>query len=190
MRQEQDTPTMIAAMEQQRRANNKLYRSSYPEASAEVKRESLTQAIDSQIELLEESHRQGRVDLYDAEAVRKKGLEYMRCCSATATYPSLLGFSAALGYSRQRIYLFIQNNPESETAKVIDSFRSSWSAILMQQGLSRQSDAAVAIFMLKNGGQNLADRVEISATTAQTPLDASSIDAESIAQKYNTLPED
>lgn len=189
MRQEQDTPTMIAAMEQTR-ANSKLYRSSYPEASAEIKRESLTQAIDSQIELLEESHRQGRVDLYDAEAVRQKGLEYMRCCSTTATYPSLLGFAAALGYSRQRIYLFIQNNPESETAKVIDSFRSSWSAILMQQGLSRQSDAAVAIFMLKNGGQNLADRVEISATTAQTPLDASSIDAESIAQKYNTLPED
>ena len=180
---------MIATM-QQTRANSKLYRSSYPEASAEVKAKSLTQAIDSQIELLEESHRQGRVDLYDAEAVRQKGLEYMRCCSTTATYPSLLGFAAALGYSRQRIYLFIQNNPESETAKVIDSFRSSWSAILMQQGLSRQSDAAVSIFMLKNSAQGLADRVEISASTAQNPLDVANADADTIAQKYAELPAD
>lgn len=82
----------------------------------------------------------------------------------------MLGFAAACGYSRKTIYEYINHNT-GKSAQYLDNLRSSWAAIIAQMGLARQCSESVSIFLLKNSGQNMADRAEIDiAPKTSSPL--------------------
>jgi len=169
----------------------KMYRATtYKAVSDDLKREALVENLDQQIELLRQRvYERGKVNLDNVDEVREIAFDFMQACRSSQTFPTMLAFSAALGISRTRLYSYIDTH-DNETTRLLDMLRSSWASIIAQQSLSRQTDNATAIFLLKNSGQGLTDRVEISATTTQTPLDTANIDAEQIAQKYSELPKD
>lgn len=163
--QRKSRPAEVMARELAEEGDNKLYRrKEYPEIAAEVKAQVITDAVSEQRQNLKKAWKNGRVKLNDADQVKEAIDEYMRACEMSATVPSLLGLAASMGLSRQRIYAYVQAHPDEETATAIDSFRSAAGAILAQGSLLRTLDAPTSIFLLKNSGQNLADKQELDVS--------------------------
>ena len=103
----------------------------------------------------------------------------------------MLGFAPCCGYSRKRIYEYIKQYPESETAVYLDRLRSAWAAILAQLGLTRQCSESVSIFLLKNCGQDLTDKQDIEIEAKQRDPLGPAGDMEELRQKYmeNMVPD-
>lgn len=172
---------------------NQLYspkprRGSYNEVSAELKAEALDTAIDHQLSLLQRVKERGRIDLDNIDEVSATAEEYMTACKTAGVYPSMLGFAAACGYSRQWIYSYIRTH-SNETARYLDNLRSAWAAIIQQMALSRQCSEAVGIFILKNSGQGLTDKTELDVTASPYKAEPSLDD---IIRKYeiDDLPDE
>lgn len=180
----------VEEMAQQLAANsgkNKVNRL-YPDASAEVKQEALANIINQQRALLRTAKDRGRgIDLNNIDEVQKTADDYLQSCVIANVFPTMLGFSAAAGWSRKTIYQFIARNPNSEAARFLDNLRSSWASILAQMGLSRHASEAVSIFLLKNSGQDLTDRCELTAIPL--PPERDELTPEEIAARYlDALP--
>ena len=175
---------LIVDMERDRAAGSRLY----PEVAREVKDEQIAAAVEQQRQILAASYRRGRVDLHDAPAVRAQIDAYLTACQETSTIPTLLALSAALGLSRTRVYAFCQQYPDSESAQLIDQFRTSAAAVLAQGALTRTLDNSTSIFLLKNCGQGLQDSHLIE--TEARPQVEQAQSPESIAAKYSALPSD
>lgn len=172
-RKAQDAAGMAAQLEADRKG--KLYASgkkTYAEVSADLKAEALENSINHTQELLQKAYKRGRISLQDTDTVAAQADEYMNACKAAQVFPTLMGFAAALGISRQRVYKFCAENPRHPTTELLDNLRSAWAAILAQNSLTRQTDAATSIFLLKNSGQGLTDRTEIEISTPESPLGA------------------
>ena len=143
----------------------------------------------TQREALQRAFKRGRVDLRNADEVRAQGNQYLIACEQSGCAPSLMGFAVALGLSRARIYKFCAEHPTSETANYISAFQSAVASILAECSLTRALDNSTSIFLLKNSGQELADKVEIAAiATTVNPL-GEVVSAEEIAEKYKLLPD-
>lgn len=167
---------------------NRLYapkRGNYKEISDQLKGEALEAAIDQQLALLATAKQRGRVDLNDIDEVEATATAYMTSCKQAGVYPTMLGFAAACGYSRKTIYEYINRNT-GKSAQYLDNLRSSWAAIIAQMGLARQCSESVSIFLLKNSGQNMADRAEIDiAPKASSPL-GEYVTEKELLEKYMT----
>ena len=181
--------------------HTKLYKSgsrpTYTEVSAELKQEQIAAAVRAQREILKTTHDRGKVDLNDTDAVQLQTDEYLRACEMTGTIPTLLGLSASLGISRQRVYKFIQQNERHPTAEFLESFRTAAAAVLAQGALTRTLDNSTSIFLLKNSGQNLADRHETELEVKPYNPLGPELTAEEIREKWkdiividDDLPED
>ena len=165
---------------------NRLYTpkaGNYKEVSDQLKAEALGAAIDQQLALLAAAKRRGRVDLDNVDEVEATATAYMTSCKRAGVYPTMLGFSAACGYSRKAIYEYISRH-SGKSADYLDGLRSSWAAIIAQMGLARQCSESVSIFLLKNCGQGMADRAEIDiAPKTENPLGEIK-DPEELRRKY------
>lgn len=157
--------------------NNSQRRGTYGEISNQLKQEALTTAIDQQMQLLKKAKERGRVNLDDLDEVEATANSYMEACKLANAFPTMLGFSAALGYSRMHLYRYISNN-NNRVTQYLDSLRSSWAAIIAQMGLSRQASESVSIFLLKNSAQGLADKTEMDITASQRKDDYEVTDEE------------
>ena len=172
----------MAAQLEENSGRNRINRL-YPDASAEVKREALAAVVNQQRELLHMTKERGRrINLDDVDEVEKCATDYMEACIRSNVYPSMLNFSAATGWSRKHIYKYIQTH-NNESAHYLDNLRSSWASIMAQMALNRHASEAVSIFLLKNSGQDLADKVEL---TAIPQMPERELTAEEIAQRYLT----
>lgn len=168
------------------KAGNRLYtprRGNYKEISDQLKGEALTAAIDHQLQLLNPEKTQGKIDLDNVEEIRETAIRYMESCKLAGVYPTMLGFAPACGFTRKHIYHYIRTH-NNASADYLDRLRSSWAAIIAQMGLERQCSESVAIFLLKNTGQDLADKQQIDLTaTPGSPLSGGpSVDE--LNQKY------
>lgn len=167
---------------------NRLYspkKGNYKEISDQLKSEALEAAIDQQLGLLATAKQRGRVDLNNVDEVEATATAYMTSCKQAGVYPTMLGFAAACGYSRKTIYEYINRNT-GKSAQYLDNLRSSWAAIIAQMGLARQCSESVSIFLLKNSGQNMADRAEIDiAPKASSPL-GEYVTEKELLEKYVT----
>lgn len=140
----------------------------YPEAAADVKRQALSDVVNQQRELLKTAKNRGRrIDLDDLDEVEKCVDDYMQSCVKANCFPTMMGFAAAAGWSRMSIYRYI-NKGGSKSAEYLDNMRSCWAAIMAQMALTRQASEAVSIFLLKNSGQELTDKCELTAVPATT----------------------
>ena len=166
---EKRTKTVQEMTEDMRRdAITKLYKGgskpTYGEISAELKAESLAAAIEQQQVFLQEAFKRGKVDLNNAEEVQATVMSYLQACKETSQVPTLAGLASALGVSRSRVYKYLSDHPGTESAAIIDRFRSSCASILATGALSRVLDNSTAIFLLKNSGQGFSDKSELEVT--------------------------
>ena len=174
----------MAIQLQHNAADNRLNRKPiYKEISEQMKAEALATAIDQHTTLLQRLRERGRVDLNNVDEIAEIANNYMQSCKSANVYPSLLGFSAALGYSRQHLYRYLEAH-DNETTRYIDALRSSWAAILAQAGLTRRASEPIVIFMLKNSGQGLRDQNEITVASSDNSPFGTGKTREELEQEY------
>lgn len=164
--------TEQAALEAIHNKDNKLYKTrntgnSYPEISAEQKRQMIAAAVAQQREALRNFD--NRVDLRSMPQVQQRVEEYMQSCESYGTIPTMLGLAAYMGYSRRNLYAYIANHFDTDTAQYLDNFRSVSAAIIAQASANRTIDNATSIFLLKNSGQGLADSTQVEITRGIDP---------------------
>lgn len=161
-------PTEAMAEDMKRDAITKLYKGgskpTYGEISAELKAESLAAAITQAQEFLQEAYHRGKVDLNNPKEVQATVMSYLEACKEASQVPTLAGLASALGVSRARVYRYMSDHSGSESAAIIDRFRSSCASILATGALSRVLDNSTAIFLLKNSGQGFSDKSELEVT--------------------------
>ena len=170
----------MTAQMQEAKQGNRLYN----QVSAELKTQQFAAALDQQIELLAGVRKDGKIDLDNLAAVEATATRYIESCKRANVVPTILGLSAALGYSRKTVWQYITQHPESRTAQYLDALRSAFAAVLAQLGLTRNTSEAVSIFLLKNSGQGLVDRAEVDISAkAESPL-GEKADPEALRRKY------
>ena len=170
----------MTAQMQEAKQGNRLYN----QVSAELKNQQFAAALDQQIELLAGVRKDGKIDLDNLAAVEATATRYIESCKRANVVPTILGLSAALGYSRKTVWQYITQHPESRTAQYLDALRSAFAAVLAQLGLTRNTSEAVSIFLLKNSGQGLVDRAEVDISAkAESPL-GEKADPEALRRKY------
>ncbi len=164
-------------------SNNKLNRApSYPEISAEIKAQMLDGVIDQTNALMNHVAHNGRVKLDDLEAVKETAERYTEACKRAHVIPGMSGFAAALGYSRRYIYRYIDMG-KTESARYMDALRTGWAAVLEQMTLSRMCSEPTGIFLMKNAGTGMTDRVDIMAGPVKD-IDEGEISVEDIIARY------
>jgi len=142
-------------------AKNRLNRSnSYPVVAQAVKSETLANVIDQQMELQQHLKKHGRVNLDDLSAVEETVTRYLESCKAAGVVPGVSGLAAALGCSRQWLNRYASAN-KTASAKYLDSMRGLFSAVLEQAALTRTASEPVAIFLMKNNGCGMSDRMDM-----------------------------
>lgn len=170
----------MTAQMQEAKQGNRLYN----QVSAELKNQQFAAALDQQIELLAGVRKDGKIDLDNLAAVEATATRYIESCKRAGVVPTILGLSAALGYSRKTVWQYITQHPESRTAQYLDALRSAFAAVLAQLGLTRNTSEAVSIFLLKNSGQGLVDRAEIDLAARQESPLGEKADPEALRRKY------
>ena len=166
------------------KAGNRMYKAQYNEVAAELKAQQFDAIIGQQLELLAGVRKDGKSDLDNLAAVEATATRYIESCKRAGVVPTILGLSAALGYSRKTVWQYITQHPESRTAQYLDALRSAFAAVLAQLGLSRNCSEAVSIFLLKNSGQGLTDKTELDISAHQESPLGEKISTEELKRKY------
>ena len=166
------------------KAGNRMYKAQYNEVAAELKAQQFDAIIGQQLELLAGVRKDGKIDLDNLAAVEATATRYIESCKRAGVVPTILGLSAALGYSRKTVWQYITQHPESRTAQYLDALRSAFAAVLAQLGLSRNCSEAVSIFLLKNSGQGLTDKTEVDISAHQESPLGEKISTEELKRKY------
>ena len=166
------------------KAGNRMYKAQYNEVAAELKAQQFDAIIGQQLELLAGVRKEGKIDLDNLAAVEATATRYIESCKRAGVVPTILGLSAALGYSRKTVWQYITQHPESRTAQYLDALRSAFAAVLAQLGLSRNCSEAVSIFLLKNSGQGLTDKTELDISAHQESPLGEKADPEALRRKY------
>lgn len=174
----------MTAQMQEARQNNRMYKAQYNEVAAELKAQQFDAIIGQQLELLAGVRKDGKIDLDNLAAVEATATRYIESCKRAGVVPTILGLSAALGYSRKTVWQYITQHPESRTAQYLDALRSAFAAVLAQLGLSRNCSEAVSIFLLKNSGQGLTDKTELDISAHQESPLGEKISTEELKRKY------
>ena len=170
----------MTAQMQEAKQGNRLYN----QVSAELKNQQFAAALDQQIELLAGVRKDGKIDLDNLAAVEATATRYIESCKRAGVVPTILGLSAALGYSRKTVWQYITQHPESRSAQYLDALRSAFAAVLAQLGLSRNCSEAVSIFLLKNSGQGLTDKTELDISAHQESPLGEKVSTEELKRKY------
>ena len=128
------------------------------------------------------------MDFNDVAAVQRRTYEYMEVCKDAGMFPTVMGLSAALGYSRRGLNKYLTEHDNS-TTHFLESVKDIFADIMSNAALFRNADAATTIFILKNCA-GFVDKIEI-APVQPNPL-GDEPDPDEIAAKYVSMlpPED
>lgn len=175
----------VEEMADQLRANtgkNRLNANAYPVISAEIKADAITRAIDLQMDMARHVKRNGRIDLDDLDAVEETTQRYLTACKTASVIPGISGLAASLGISRQFLNRYASSE-RTPSARYLASMRENFSAILEHCALSRTASEPTAIFLLKNCGNGMADRIDWTAQPVTDPTETE-ISADDIMRRY------
>lgn len=91
----------------------------------------------------------GKIALDDTITVRRKSVEYLRCCQETATFPSVLGLARCLGFTDRSLRNWRTNHADHPTGQWLQQFSDLCCDLLHQSSLKNASNGIVAIFLSK-----------------------------------------
>ena len=157
----------------------------YPTVAKEERAETIAADLRFRRNLLA---KQERIDLTDYQAVVERTDQYLADCEESAIVPTFIGLATAFGMSRQALYKFLDTHATSKTADYLEMVRDVLADSLVAAGLTRGTDSACTIFILKNLHE-FTDRVQLEPPKPESPLGVT-LTAEEIAEKYKDLPEE
>lgn len=147
--------------------------------TAEIRTQAIKNAISAQLSRAVKAP--VRTDLNDLSAVKEVAERYIEKCSECGVLPSYEGLACCLGISRNYAYEYPRKHPESATTAYLDNLRLGMASLRMALAENKVIDCASAIFILKNSGFGMADRVEIPVQEHTSPF--SECDSEEARQR-------
>lgn len=111
-----------------------------------------------------------KVILSDVDQVESAAEGYMAVCENTGILPSLEGFAGYCHVSRYWIYEYCIKHRGSPSADYIETLKTMWGAARIAASERGAASEATSIFVLKNSGLNMTDKVEISPSDNHGPL--------------------
>lgn len=136
-----------------------------PAITQETKAQAIRQALNGQKALMVRST--GRVDISDVEAVEQAAGKYVDDCKTAGILPNLVGLCCILGISRQWMYQYLREKPNSESAQFINKLRMAWTSLRISLAERQILSAPTTIFLLKNSGMGFAD---VPLDNTETPM--------------------
>ena len=136
-----------------------------PAVTQETKAQAIRQALSGQKDLMVRSP--DRVDIGDVEAVETAAKKYIADCSTAGILPNIEGLCCVLGFSRQWLYQFLKEKPNSDSAAYINRLRMAWTSLRISLAERQILSAPTTIFLLKNSGMGFAD---VPLDNTETPM--------------------
>lgn len=140
-------------------------------------------------ELAQIADRREVIDLDDLPTLQQRTILYCRSCSDSSTIPTFSGLARSLGVSTEGLNDIMRRRPGSPSAEWLRIVHDAFADALANAALRNLTNSIVSIFSLK-ARSGWKDSLTIETPAANSgPLDVAT-DAERIAEKYCTLPED
>lgn len=139
------------------------------EISEQMRQARIMASIEQKRQMLMQMKERGKVDLGNYEEVELTLNNYLSACEEAGVIPNFLGFCAAMGYTRRNLSYAIEGHikhADRRAMELVEAARVSFAAVLAEAALNRAVSEPTAIFLLKNAGQGLTDRQEISFQAA------------------------
>lgn len=139
------------------------------EISEQMRQARIMASIEQKRQMLMQMKERGKVDLGNYEEVELTLNNYLSACEEAGVIPNFLGFCAAMGYTRRNLSYAIEGHikhADRRAMDLVEAARVSFAAVLAEAALNRAVSEPTAIFLLKNTGQGLTDRQEISFQAA------------------------
>ncbi|MFV0314846.1 MAG: hypothetical protein ACK5I7_07035 [Anaerotignum sp.] len=133
----------------------------YKEMSDEHKGEQITQSIQDRSTALKQALNLSRVDLSDTKQVQDRAFMYLEACSLSASFPSVMGLSGAMGCSRQNLNRWLLSHPDHPTTNFVNMVKDTMADILTNASLFNTANPVQTIFQLKNHFEHV-DRIELA----------------------------
>jgi len=126
-----------------------------PAVTQETKAAAIRQALNGQRGLMIRSP--DRVDISDVDAVERAADKYIADCKTAGILPNVEGLCCVLGFSRQWLYQYLREKPNSESAAYISRLRMAWTSLRISLAERQILSAPTTIFLLKNSGMGFSD---------------------------------
>ena len=139
------------------------------EITEQMRQARIMASIEQKRQMLMQMKERGKVDLGNYEEVELTLNNYLSACEEAGVIPNFLGFCAAMGYTRRNLSYAIEGHikhADRRAMELVEAARVSFAAVLAEAALNRAVSEPTAIFLLKNTGQGLTDRQEISFQAA------------------------
>lgn len=155
----------------------------YKMQSGEYQKDELRALVDMNIHDVAEFATREKVSLSDIDEVRKRTLLYLKACSESGTFPSLLGLARSLGYSVRALNYWRTDRAQTETAQWLEMCSDTFADILSQSALRNNAQPIVSIFLSKALYQ-LRDSTEVIFSKGAEITQEDSFNVNDIRKRY------
>lgn len=158
------TQTEMIATEKQKRATSKIYKGE----AMQLTDDAISGIVSRGLAELVNADRE-KIDMADAEQVKKVSLEYIHSCAAASTLPSVAGLARAMGCARWTLYHWMKKR-DTDTGRWLSMCQDLFSDLLSEGALRNNVNGIVAIFLQK-AQYGLRDNVTIDVNQVQVDDD-------------------
>ena len=128
-----------------------------------------------------------RVSLADFQSLDKAAADYMECCAAVGSIPTVGGYAASIGYTRSAIYERARTH--GEFRRWLEELSDTLGDVLAEGAMRGALSPVPVIFVLKSKYQ-WRDSVALEISRPDAGPLGEAADPAEIARKYQYLPED
>jgi len=128
----------------------------------------------------------GKIPFSNTDAVKAQAMLYLKACEQVGSFPSIVGLSRALGYTRRAIYKTIDERPYPATSDFLELFRDTCSDILSESALTNNANAISVIFIQK-AVYGMRESIELAVTQTPNPM-GENIDPAIVKKYIDALP--
>lgn len=154
----------------------------YKALADEHKNEEISLSIKTKSSALRQAIDAPKVNLSDTQQVQARTFAYLEACEIASCFPSVMGLSGAMGFSRQNLYRWLLAHPDHPTTDFVNMVRDAIADVLTDASLHNNANAVQVIFTLKNWHDH-ADKVEI-APVMHRPVDDEEVSVDEIRKRY------
>jgi hypothetical protein len=160
------------------------------EVTEQMRQARIAASIEQKRSMLDQLRERGKVNLTNIDEVQFTLNNYLSSCEEVGVVPNFLGFCAAMGYTRRNVDYALQGKVitkgiTQEVREYIEAARTAFAAVMAEASLNRAVSEPTAIFLLKNTGQGLTDRQEVTLQTSDPFADNRS--TEEIKEQYKDI---
>lgn len=139
-----------------------------PAMTAQVRAQNIREIVLAKRAMLQKSP--DRINLQDINEVKDASDAYLQHCIEHSVLPSFQGLAAFFGVSRMWLYRFLDQHRESLSGKYLEKLRALFSDCRIVAADRGSCPESLTIFLLKNGNEGYADRVELTPVEPTNPF--------------------